>query len=95
MRRNGEPATSRPARRTPERMEAVARIEGMRPFLFHGEPWVQIYYSHLDDAETIRSERFSRDSLPPGLNVGDEVVVFYLLGVLASIRLRGEAGPKG
>jgi hypothetical protein len=76
-------------------MEASARIEGMRPFLFHGEPWVQVYYSHLDDSEMIRSERFSHDSLPAGMKVGDEVVVYYLLGTLASIRLRDETGSEG
>ena len=70
-------------------MDTHARVEGLRAFLFHGEPWVQLYFSHLDEPETIRSERFSRDSLPDGLRVGDEIKVFYLLGSVASIRRGG------
>lgn len=66
-------------------METAARVEGMRRFLLHGEEWVQLYFSHLDDPDTIRSERFSRDSLPPDLKVGDAIVVYYLLGAVASI----------
>ena len=69
-------------------MDTSAHVEGMRPFLFHGEPWVHLYFSHMDDPDTIRSERFSRDSLPDGLRVGDEIDVYYLLGTVASIRRR-------
>jgi hypothetical protein len=69
-------------------MDVPARVEGIRPFLFHGAEWVQLYFSHLNDSKTIRSEQFSRDSLPAGMKVGDEIVVFYLLGTVASVRLR-------
>jgi hypothetical protein len=69
-------------------MDVPARVEGIRPFLFHGAEWVQLYFCHLDDSETVRSEQFSRDSLPASIKVGDEIVVFYLLGSVASVRLR-------
>jgi hypothetical protein len=67
-------------------MDVDARVEGLRPFLLHGQAWVQVYFSHRDDPETIHSERFARDSLPAELKVGDEIGVFYLLGAVASIR---------
>jgi len=67
----------------------------MRPFTLHGQPWVDLFYSHLDDPETIRRERFNRDSLPAGLKVGDEIVVFYLLDTLASIRRRETTPDAG
>lgn len=72
--------------RTVRSVDVPARVEGLRPFLLHGEAWVQLFYSHLDDPEQIRSERFSRASLPGDLRVGDAIVVFYLLGAVASIR---------
>lgn len=65
--------------------DVPARIEGLRPFTLHGAPWVQVYFTHLDDPETIHSEQFSRDTLPPDLRVGDDVSVFYILDIIAEI----------
>ncbi len=73
-------------------MDVSARVEGIRPFLLHGEPWVHLYFSHLDDPETIHGERFRRDSLPADLKVGDEISVFYLLGAVASVARRPAQG---
>lgn len=67
-------------------MEVAARIEGLRPFLIHGEPYAQVYFSHRDDPDTIRQARLSADALPDALRVGDEVTVLYLVNVVAGIR---------
>ena len=68
-------------------MEVQARIEGLRPFLIHSERYTQIYYSHLDDPDTIHQARLASPDLPEGLKVGDTVAVYSVLGVIAEIRL--------
>jgi hypothetical protein len=73
-------------------MERRARIEGLRPFLIHGEPYSEVYFSLSDDPETIQQTRLSADALPEGLRVGDEVLVLYLVNVVAGLRRAPEAG---
>lgn len=73
-------------------MEVTARIEGLRPFLIHSEQYTVVYYSHLDDPDTIHQARMGSGDLPDGLKVGDTVVVYQVLGIVAEIRLAGDAG---
>ena len=73
-------------------MEIRARIEGMRPFLIHSERYTQIYYSHLDDPDTIHQARLGSGDLPEGLKVGDEVTIYSVLGVVAEVRLVANEG---
>jgi hypothetical protein len=72
-------------------MDVAATIEGLRRYLIHGQPYVQVYYAHRDDPETIRQTQMSADALPEGLRVGDTVRVFYVLDVVAQIRRDDEA----
>ena len=72
-------------------MEVEATIEGLRPYLIHDERYVVVYFAHRDDPETIRQAQLSADALPGGLKVGDEVIVTYILSIVAGIRHR-EAG---
>ena len=67
-------------------MEIQARIEGLRPFLIHSEPYTQVYFSHLDDPDTIHQTRLGSADLPEGLKVGDQVLVYSVMGVIAEIR---------
>jgi len=67
-------------------MDVQARIEGLRPFLIHGEHYVVVYYSHLDDVDTIRHAQVSADALPEGLRVGEVVTLTSVLNVVAGIR---------
>lgn len=67
-------------------MEQMARIEGLRRFLIHSEPYTQVYYSHLDDPDTIHQTRMATPDLPDGLQVGDTVVIYSVVGVVAEIR---------
>lgn len=67
-------------------METRATIEGLRPFLIHSEHYTQIYYSHPDDPDTIHQARLGSADLPEGLKVGDSVVIFSLMGIVAEIR---------
>lgn len=68
-------------------MEVHARIEGLRHFLIHSEQYTQVYYSPLDDPDTILQARLGTPDLPEGLKVGDTVVVYSVLGIVAEIRL--------
>lgn len=68
-------------------METLARVEGLRDFLIHSERYTQIYYSHLDDPDTILQARLGTPDLPDGLKVGDKIVVYSVLGIVADIRL--------
>lgn len=67
-------------------METAARIEGLRQFLIHSQPYTEIYYSHLDDPETIHQTRLASGDLPEGLQVGEDVTIFAVLGIVAQIR---------
>lgn len=71
-------------------MEILARVEGMRHFLIHSDQYTQIYYSHLDDPDTIHQARLGTPDLPEGLKVGDKIVVYSVLGIVAEIRLSEE-----
>jgi hypothetical protein len=67
-------------------MERAARIEGLRPFLIHGEPYVEVYFSLADDPDTIQQTRLSGDALPDDLHVGEDVLVLFLVNVVAGLR---------
>jgi hypothetical protein len=67
-------------------VEIRARVEGLRHFLIHSEQYTTVYYSHLDDPDTIHQARLGSSDLPQGLKVGDKVIVYSLLGVVAEIR---------
>jgi hypothetical protein len=75
-------------------VETVARIEGIRPFLIHSERYVQVYYSQIDDPETIHQARLGESDLPDGLAVGDLVTVYAVLGVVAEIRRASDQSPS-
>lgn len=66
-------------------MEAQATIEGLRQFLIHSEPYIEIYYSLMDDPDTIHQTRLGSADLPEGLKVGDRVTIISVLGVVAAI----------
>lgn len=75
-------------------MEIRATIEGLRPFLIHSERYTQIYYSQSDDPESIHQARLGSADLPEGLKVGDTVIIFSLMGIVAEIR-RVEGDSSG
>jgi hypothetical protein len=72
-------------------VETQARVEGLRPFLIHSEQYTVVYYSHLDDPDTIHQARLGSPDLPDGLKVGDQIVIYSVLGVVAEIRKADDA----
>jgi hypothetical protein len=69
-------------------MEKAATIEGLRRYLIHDQPFVQVYFSHADTPDEIHQAQLSADALPEGLRVGDAVVVLYVAHVVAQLRRR-------
>ncbi|CAN5771203.1 hypothetical protein BH20CHL1_BH20CHL1_05800 [soil metagenome] len=67
-------------------MEIRATIEGLRPFLIHSERYTQLYYSQTDDPDTIHQARLGSADLPEGLRVGEKVIIFSLMGIVAEVR---------
>jgi hypothetical protein len=65
-----------------------ARIEGLRPYLIHGERYVVVYYSVDEDKDTVHQAQLSADALPDGLRVGESVVVHAVMGVVAGVTRR-------
>lgn len=73
-------------------METRATIEGLRQFTIHGEPYTEIYYSLPDAPDTILQTRLGSNDLPAGVKVGDTIVMYSVLGVVAEIRLVASDG---
>lgn len=67
-------------------MEFGARIEGLRRFTIHGEPYVVLYFSKVETPDTIEQAQLSDDALPAGLAVGEQVLILSVLGVVAGVR---------
>ncbi|HUG14932.1 MAG TPA: hypothetical protein VMM78_07905 [Thermomicrobiales bacterium] len=67
-----------------------AVVEGLRPYLIHGERYVVVYYSQPDDRETVHQAQLSADALPAGLRVGDRIVVHAVMGVVAGVTRLGD-----
>jgi len=73
-------------------MEFEARVEGLRRYTIHGEPYVVLYYSRLGHPDDIEQAQLSADALPADLKVGERIVILSLVGVVAEVR-RSAAEP--
>lgn len=67
-------------------MEFEARVEGLRRYTIHSEPYVVIFFSRPETPETIEQAQLSEDALPVGLAVGERIMVLGVLGVVAGVR---------
>ncbi len=67
-------------------MEVQGRIEGMQPYLLHGQPYTRVYYSHTDDPETILQCQLAESEFDGDLQVGDPIRITYLLKTVLEIR---------
>ncbi len=68
-------------------MEIQGTVEGLRQFAIHGDPYTQIYYSVDDSPDAIQQARLGTHDLPDGLKVGDRIIIYSVLGIVAEIRL--------
>ncbi|MEX2315150.1 MAG: hypothetical protein WD628_05480 [Thermomicrobiales bacterium] len=64
----------------------TATVEGIRRYTIHGQPYAVIYFSRDDNRDGIQQAQLSEDALPPGLSVGETIVMTYIGAVVAGVR---------
>ena len=69
-------------------VDADGTLEGIRPYTIHGLPWFQVYFTHVDDPETIHQAQLPDDAFDGTLRPGDPIVITYLLKTVMQIRRR-------
>lgn len=72
-------------------MTVEGRLEGVQLYTIHGGPYAQLYFSHLDDPETITQARLPEESWDNDLKPGDPIVITYLLKTVMEIRRAPDA----
>jgi hypothetical protein len=67
-------------------MSVEGRLEGIQRYTIHGGPYGRLYFSHLDDPETIIQAQLPEEAFDADLQVGDRIVITYLLKTVMEIR---------
>ena len=67
-------------------MNVEGRLEGIRRYTIHGGPYAWLFFSHLDDSDTIIEAQLPEEAYDADLAVGDRIVITYLLKTVMEIR---------
>lgn len=67
-------------------MNVDAKLEGIQRYTIHGGPYARLFFSHLDDPEAIIQAQLPEESWDNDLDVGDRIVITYLLKTVMEIR---------
>ena len=67
-------------------MEVQGKLEGRQMFLLHGQPYTRVFYSHLDDPDTVMQCNLAESEFDETLQVGDPIRITYLLKTVLEIR---------
>ncbi|CAN5848688.1 hypothetical protein BH20CHL2_BH20CHL2_04900 [soil metagenome] len=67
-------------------MTVDGRLEGVQRYTIHGGPYARLFFSHADDPETIIQAQLPEESWDGNLEVGDRIVITYLLKTVMEIR---------
>ncbi len=67
-------------------MNVEGKLEGIRRYTIHGGPYAWLFFSHLDDPETIIEAQLPEEAYDAELAVGDRIVITYLLKTVMEIR---------
>lgn len=67
-------------------MDVEARIEGLQRIAIHGSPYVRVYYTLPEDAETILSCQLPQEAVDDDVKVGDTVRLTVLLRTVMEVR---------
>jgi hypothetical protein len=67
-------------------MTVEGRLEGIRHYTIHGGPYAYLYFSHLDDPDTVVQAQLPVEAFDADLAVGDRIVITYLLKTVMEIR---------
>jgi hypothetical protein len=71
-------------------MEVEGRLEGRQNYTIHGGPYSRLFYSHLDDPETIRQAQLPDEAVDRDLAPGDPIVITYLMSTVMEIRRKAQ-----
>ena len=72
-------------------MDVQGKLEGRQIFMLHGVPYTRVFYSHLDDPETVLQCQLAENEFDGDLSVGDPIAITYLLKTVLEIRQCREA----
>lgn len=75
-------------------MEVHGKIEGTQVFILHGVPYHRVFYTHRDDLETVLQCQLAETEFDGDLEVGDPIVMTYLLKTVLEIRRDTTANPE-
>ena len=67
-------------------METRGRLEGIQTYLLHGQPYKRVFYTHLDDPDTVLQCQLAESEIDADLGVGDPIRITYLLRTVLEIR---------
>lgn len=64
----------------------TAIVHRIQPISIHGQVSLDVFWTDPEDPEgEIRHARVGDESVPPGMSVGDQVTLHYLLGAVTKI----------
>ncbi len=67
-------------------MEVHGKLEGTQIFMLHGVPYHRVFYTHRDDPDTVLQCQLAETEFDGDLEVGDPIVMTYLLRTVLEIR---------
>ena len=66
-------------------MEIEGTLEGVQPYTIHTTRYYRVFYSHLDEPETILQAQLPFDAFDDTLKPGDRITILYLLKTVMHI----------
>jgi hypothetical protein len=69
-------------------MEVEGRLEGRQDYTIHGGPYSRLFFTHLDDPETVHQAQLPDEAVDRELKPGDSIVITYLMRTVMEIRRR-------
>lgn len=74
-------------------MNVEGTLEGIRRYTIHGGPYAYLYFSHLDDPDTVHQAQLPEEAWDADLQVGDRIEITYLLRTVMEIRRLPSESP--
>ncbi len=67
-------------------MELQGQLEGKQIVMLHGVPYTRVFFSHLEHPETVLQCQLAESEFDADLEVGDPILITYLLRTVLEIR---------
>lgn len=67
-------------------MDVHGTLEGRQDYTIHGGPYARLFFSLPDDPENIQQCQLPAEAFDPDLQVGDRIVITFLLKTVMEIR---------